>query len=214
MRSIVSRAWCYDDPAGDSMMTDAANRVQPEARAAMRLSYEDYLAFPDDGQRWELIDGKSFVSPAPGAKHQGALFELTHFLGGYLRERSLGRAFIGPFNVILSDMDAVQPDFLFLRNENLGRLKDTEVRGAPDLVVEVLSESTRRLDEKVKLGLYERCGIEEYWIVDPVLETVEVRRRGEAGFGSPELLARETGHTLATPLLPGLEIPLAELFSP
>ena len=195
-------------------MAETATRAQPQTEDRTQVTYEDYLEIPNDGRRWEVVDGEPYVSPAPSTKHQTALFQLTHFVSIYLRDHPVGRAFFAPFDVVLGELDVVQPDFLYIRRERLGLLIDNGIKGTPDLVVEVLSESTRRLDEKVKLGLYERCGVEEYWIVDPVLETVKVRRRGEAGFGSPELLAREAGDTLTTPLLPGLEIPLAELFSP
>lgn len=194
-------------------MAETATRTQPETAEATRLTYEDYLVFPNDGRRWELIDGKRYVSPAPSTKHQAALFQLTHFVSIYLREHPVGRAFFAPFDVVLGESDVVQPDFLYIRKERLGLLIDNGIQGPPDLVVEILSESTRRLDEKVKLDLYERQDVAEYWIVDPALQRVEVRRRGKKGFDALQLLDAEAGDTLTTPLLPGLEIPLAELFS-
>jgi len=194
-------------------MAKTATRAQPRTEDRTQVTYEDYLEIPNDGRRWEVVDGEPYVSPAPGAAHQLVIFQLTHFVSTYLREHPIGRAVQSPFDVLLDDTNIVQPDFLYLRREKLSRFTERGIEGAPDLVVEVLSESSRRLDEKVKLSLYERYGVEEYWVIDPVLETVKVRRRGKEGFGAPSLLDAEAGDTLTTPLLPALEIPLAELFS-
>ena len=106
----------------------------------------------------------------------------------------------------------VEPDLLFVSAERADRVTAKEVRGAPDLVVEILSDSTRRTDAGEKLRLYERSGVREYWIVDPVGDAVRAFRRGAAGFGEPDELTAENRDILTTSLLPGLAIPLARLF--
>lgn len=186
--------------------------VMPTAPSLPKLTYEDALYFPEDGQRHELIDGEHQVTPAPAPKHQWIAARLTRFLDGFVSEQRLGRVLPAPLDVILSEADVVQPDLVFLATSSLERIGEKNVRGAPELVVEILSEATRRRDEITKRHLYERHGVEEYWIVDPVLETVKVYRRREGRFERAAELSVEAGDRLATPLLPGLEIDLAAVF--
>jgi Uma2 family endonuclease len=113
---------------------------------------------------------------------------------------------------VLSPHDVVVPDVLFVSVARAGVVGPAHAAGAPDLVVEVLSPSTHRRDELLKRDAYEKAGVEEYWIVDSEGETVKVLRRDGPGFGRPRLLSARDGDGLATPLLPGLELPLAALF--
>jgi Uma2 family endonuclease len=187
------------------------------AGSATKLTYEDFVLFPDDGRRHELIDGEHFVTPSPNRRHQTAVSNLTAILVPAVRERGLGRAFVAPFDVVFTRHDVVEPDLLFISAARSAVLTDANVQGAPDLVVEVLSSSSRRQDEVLKRDLYERGGVAEYWIVDPEAETVKVFRRaeGEAGtsrFARPLLLTLRDGDALTTALLPGLEIPLSAVF--
>jgi Uma2 family endonuclease len=179
---------------------------------ALKLTYEDYEHFPDDGKRHELIDGNHFVTPAPTRKHQYLVGRLNAWLFTFVDERRLGHVYSAPFDVVLSDADVVQPDLLFVSNERTKLLTEKNLQGAPDLVVEISSESTRRTDETAKRKLYERFGVREYWVVDPVLETVKVYRRTGGGFARASELSAKAADRLETPLLPGLELPLAELF--
>lgn len=175
-----------------------------------KLTYEDYVLFPEDGQRHEIIDGEHYVSPAPTWKHQRVSMRLSVRIGGFVEEHSLGEAFAAPIDVLLSRHDVVQPDLLFISNERMGILKDKNIQGAPDLVVEILSESTRKLDERLKLARYELLGVSEYWIVDPLADRVHVfKAEGESFRKTAELSGEDV---LTTPLLPGMEIPLQYLF--
>jgi Uma2 family endonuclease len=178
-----------------------------------RFTYEDYLLFPEDGCRHELIKGEHFVTPAPSTRHQAACISLGSLLFNFLRRHPLGRVLPAPFEVVLSDRDVVQPDLVFISHERLGILTEHNAQGAPDLAVEVLSRTTRRTDETRKLRLYERSGVREVWLVDPDLQTVKVYRQdGDRLVQAAELRAA-TADVLATPLLPGLEIPLSALMS-
>lgn len=178
--------------------------------ARRKLTYEDYVLFPEDGQRHEIIDGEHYVSPAPTPKHQRVSMRLSVRVGGFVEARRLGEVFAAPTDVLLSRHDVVQPDLLFISNERAAILKDKNVQGGPDLVIEILSESTRKLDQDLKLGRYELLGVHEYWIVDPAAERIHVfRAEGESFRQEAELSA---GDVLTTPLLPGLEIPLRDLF--
>lgn len=177
-----------------------------------KLTYEDYLLFPEDGLRHEILDGEHFVTSAPSLWHQTASANLTYFFVGFLRRNLLGRFFAAPCEVVLSEHDIVQPDLLFISKERLGILTEKNVQGAPDLVIEILSDNTSRRDKTLKRGIYERSGVLEYWIVDPQRQTVRIYRRSGEGFGATLDLSTAAGDTLMTPLLPGLEIPVGEIF--
>jgi Uma2 family endonuclease len=180
----------------------------------VRLTYEDYARIPDDGRRHELIDGEHIVSPSPITKHQRVVGELYFLLKQHVREHGLGEVFVAPFDVVLSEHDVVQPDVLFVADARLGIVDEVNCKGAPDLACEVLSESTRRTDLLRKRALYERSGVAEYWVLDPAIDQVQVfRPTGPDGTyeRAAEANAR-TGDALSTPLLPGLTLPLAELF--
>jgi Uma2 family endonuclease len=177
-----------------------------------KLTYEDYLQFQEDGLRHELIDGEHFVAPAPNRKHQKASWNLAFFIGSYLRENRSGEAYTAPFDVVLSRHDVVQPDLIYVSNERLSILEDRNAQGSPDLVIEILSEGTRKKDETLKLQLYERASAREYWMLDPDRRTARVYRREGDRLVLAQDLAASAGDVLETPLLPGLRIPLAEVF--
>jgi Uma2 family endonuclease len=180
--------------------------------ARLKLTYDDYLLFPEDGRRHELVDGEHRVTPAPDTRHQLLSFRLSGRLFEYLSAHPVGQALAAPCDVKLSETDVVQPDVLFVSRERSGIVRQAAIDGPPDLVVEILSASTRRMDEQLKRNLYAKHGVAEYWIVDPDLETVRVWRRGTPGFELVRELAAERGEAVTTPLLPGLRIDLASLF--
>ena len=178
-----------------------------------KLTYEDLLLFQDDGRRHEIIDGEHFVTPSPHARHQRVSQHLNSLLHRHVEEHQLGRIYYAPVDVVLSDVDVVEPDLLFISQARLA-IVQAAVRGAPDLVIEIASPSSRRQDEVLKRGLYERAGVQEYWLVDPEAETVKVFRRHDGGgYGRPLLLSALEGDRLESPLLPGLEIPLVAVFA-
>ena len=177
-----------------------------------KLTYEDFLLFPEDGCRHELIDGEHFVTPAPTPKHQTASINLSYFLVDFLRRNRLGRVFAAPFDVVLSNVDVVEPDLVFFSKERLGVLNLKNAQGAPDLAIEILSDSTRERDETRKLSLYEHFGVREYWLIDPVPETARLYRRERGRLVLVQEVSAAQGDFLETPLLPGLRIPFAEVF--
>ena len=178
--------------------------------AHRKLTYEDYVLFPEDGQRHEIIDGEHYVSPAPTPKHQRVSMRLSSRLHVFTEEHRLGEVLPAPTDVLLSRHDVLQPDILFISNERARIVTEKNIQGAPDLVVEILSAGTRKLDERIKLARYELLGVSEYWIVDPLADRVHVFQAEEETFRKVAELA--VGDVLTTPLLPGLEIPLRELF--
>ena len=181
------------------------------ASPAFQFTYEDYRTAPPD-KRYELLDGKLLLTPAPNLKHQRLQLRLGMRLAQFIEERRLGELFFAPCDVVLSDTDVVQPDLLFVSNErNHLLLGGDNVRGGPDLVVEILSPATAERDRGCKRTLYAKHGVKEYWLVDPAAETVTILR--------PRAGALEVAHTfgrnetLRSPLLAGLALGLEDIFS-
>ena len=186
------------------------------ARSDVRLTFDDFLLFPEDGKRHELIDGVHYVTAAPTVGHQELLGRLHLAIGNFLvGRRQLGRVFLSPIDVVLSYYDVVEPDLLFVAGDQQDILTEANVQGPPALVVEILSPSTRRRDEGIKRELFEAKGIREYWIVDPKGLRVTVYRRGDEG-QFPRLMDLVAGQALnlETPLLPGFALSLDDLFGP
>ncbi len=177
-----------------------------------KLTYEDYALIPEDGQRHEIIDGEHYVSPAPFVPHQDLLVELTLRLGGFVKAHRLGRFLVAPTDVLLSLHDIVQPDLLFVSNEQAEIVGLKNIQGAPDLVLEILSPSTSHLDKVLKLDAYDRCGVQAYWIFDRDRKGVQPYERTAGGLRPKPFLSASAGDVLTSPLLPGFELPLAELF--
>ena len=180
--------------------------------ARRKLTYDDYVLLPEDGQRHEILDGEHFVTPAPTTWHQKTLSALHLLVGAFVRQHCLGQVLFAPVDVLFSEHDITQPDLVFVSNERAGILTKPNIQGAPDLVVEILSPSTRRRDEEIKGALYEHFGVREYWMIDPDLRSVSVFRHDGSGFGLAVELSAEDGDVLTTPLLPGLEIRVGEIF--
>lgn len=183
--------------------------LQPEK---VKFTYEDYLLFPEDGRRHELIDGEHYMTPAPSTRHQKVSINLSTLLMNFLKKNRVGVVYAAPTDVLLSDIDVVEPDILFVSAERGHIITESCIKGAPDLIAEILSEKTRRADEVIKRKLYERYGVKEYWIVDPELEMMKVYRLTAQGYVRAHELTLEDGDTLTTPLLPGLQIPLSDIF--
>jgi len=178
-----------------------------------KLTYEDYLLIPEDGRRHEIIDGEHYVTAAPFVPHQRLAVRLTLRLGGFVEENRLGQFFFAPTDVLLSPFDVVQPDLLFVSNQRASIVGLKNIQGAPDLVIEILSPSTRKLDERLKLRAYERYGVREYWMFDPARKGVQRWERSGERLVSTPFLSAAAEDVLRTPLLPGFELPLAGFFA-
>jgi Uma2 family endonuclease len=179
----------------------------------VKLTYDDFVLFPDDGKRHELIDGEHYVTPSPNLKHQAVSRNLLALIWTYLRRHPVGKVYGAPLDVVFSHFDVVEPDLLFVSEARRDVLTAKNVQGAPDLVVEVGSPSTRRRDEKLKHQLYERFNVTEYWVVDPDIDVVRIYRLMDGKYERGRELSLDHGDVLTTPLLPGLDLPLAEIFA-
>lgn len=190
--------------------------MAPTARPDRRLTYDDFLLFPDDGLRHEIIDGEHYVTPSPNVRHQDLVGRLHLALGNFLAAHpSMGRLFMAPLDVVFSFYDVVEPDLLFVAHDQLEIMTEKNVQGAPALVVEVLSKSTKARDERIKLQLFDRSGVREYWLVDPDRNHVTAFRRQHGGTLQSMATLNSSDHeVLTTPLLPGFSLSIADLFAP
>ena len=149
-----------------------------------RWTYADYAALPDDGNRYEIIAGVLYTTPAPGAGHQSVSARLVTFLVTHVEFAGLGRVFAAPVDVELAPDTVVQPDIVVILSANLDRITPSRIIGAPDLVVEILSPGTAGYDRREKQDAYARSGVGEYWIVDPGAQTVELLTLEQGGYRS------------------------------
>lgn len=174
------------------------------------LTADDLATFPDDGNRYEVIGGMLVVSPSPTARHQRILTQLVTWLNLHLIQTSAGEVFVAPFDVHLSINDVVQPDLVVVLDEHRAVIEEKGVVGTPDILVEVLSPSTSRSDRVWKAALYARSGVREYWIVDPVEETILVQSLNTDHYVESGVFGRSD--SLRSPLLPELALVLEEVF--
>jgi Uma2 family endonuclease len=174
---------------------------------SQRYTVADYLTWPDE-ERWELIDGVAYdMSPAPTIKHQNIAGRLYSRLEQKLRGKSC-QPFIAPVDVVLSERDVVLPDVTVVCDP--GKITEKYIQGAPDLVVEVLSPFTATKDLREKKALYERAGVSEYLLIDPLEEYAQAfRLRDEGRFGAADIYGPD--EVLPLQSLTDLEIPLWEV---
>jgi Uma2 family endonuclease len=190
--------------------------LRPEGEpqsAQRRWTYEDYLKLPDDGRRYEIIQGILYVDYAPDYDHQFTVAEIHRQLANHVVEHQLGRVLPAPFEVHLSeDTRPVQPDVIFIRTSRLPAAGAKFFRGAPDLVVEVISPGSIRRDRNIKFAAYEQAGVAEYWLVDPKYHFVEVYTLSGNEYA---LLGQFDGDDLLqSKILPKLTITAHTLFVP
>ncbi|MHB8368562.1 MAG: Uma2 family endonuclease [Leptospirales bacterium] len=176
-------------------------------------TYEEFMSLPEGGPlRYEIIDGELCMTPSPNTRHQEISLILSLAIGNWVGKSSSGKLFIAPYDVFFSKdpLQVVEPDLVFVSKEHLSIIGEKNIQGVPDLLVEILSPSTEASDRRVKHSLYERFGVPEYWIVDPATNTIQVFRLADGHYPAPQ----ELGNTdvLSTPFLPGLSIPLSEVF--
>jgi Uma2 family endonuclease len=183
-------------------------RLAHEIRETHRRWYE----LPGTG-RHELRDVEHFAPRRSSLRHRVIAMNLALHVGRFLRDHPLGTVFVAPVDVELSEVEVTSPDLALVMASRRGVVTGESVCGVPDLVVEIVSEGSRRSTEVHRKLLYARFGVREYWVVEPEMETVRALRLGDGGSLDGPVLSREAGDRLTTPLLPGLEIPLAELFS-
>ncbi|OLN33165.1 Uma2 family endonuclease [Desulfosporosinus metallidurans] len=188
----------------------------PLSKEAKKYTYADYLEFPDD-ERWEIIDGVPHMQSAPTWQHQTILLELATQLRNYLSDKEC-RAFISPFDLRLPKIDeddehatiVIQPDILVICDKS--KLKGTGYCGTPELVIEILSPPTERIDRLTKFWAYEKAGVKEYWIVAPDTKIVSIfTLQDNNRYGRPELYT--DADSVEVSIFPDLAIDLSTVFN-
>lgn len=176
----------------------------------IKFTYADYVLYPSNGKKLQLVGGEFFMTPAPRIYHQDVSGNIFVVLHEFVLARKLGKVYEAPTDVFLSDKDVVQPDILFISKQRKHIITRNYIKGAPDLVVEILSETTKKLDLHVKRTLYAKYGVKEYWIVDPDKKKAEVLHLGKRGYEKGEIYKR--GETLTSSVLTGLRISVSDIF--
>lgn len=173
-----------------------------------RLDYSDYALLPQDGRRWELLDGDILVTPAPAPRHQRVSKRLQRQLEAYFEAQGLGEVFDAPIDIILTPHDVLQPDLVVVTDAAL--VSERGIEGPPALVVEVLSPSSQAQDRGAKSRRYAALGVAHYWIVDPDGRTLECFRLSGSAL---EPVAEGRGDAeVADPAWPDLTVSLAPLW--
>ncbi len=179
-------------------------------RISAKFSYEDLQHIPPDRNRYEIVDGELFVTPAPIPLHQRIVMNLGAYLWNHVRAHHLGEVFVAPLDVVFTSETVLEPDIIFVSRARLHIIGEKNLAGPPDLVVEVLSKSSSRLDREIKPKQYARYGVPVFWRIDPDGNTVEIFRLQGEEYDLAERL--EFGGALTSPLFPGLSLPVSSLW--
>jgi Uma2 family endonuclease len=180
------------------------------ATATARLTYRDLQQIPQDHNRYELIEGELFVAPAPNIEHQRKAFRLSRMLADHAERHDLGEVFIAPCDVVLDDSTVLEPDIVFVSKARHSIVTAACIEGAPDLMVEVLSDSSRTIDRFVKRDRYAEFGVPEYWLLDPFEPRIEILRLEDRKYRLMDSFG--PAHTLqASPAFRELRISMATL---
>lgn len=198
------------DDATMSRMT-GHQHIDEACESSRKLTYADFVRLPDDGRRHEFIDGVHYVTASPNFRHEIVRQRLNFALLAHFKATRAG--LVLSIDCVLSFFDIVWPDLVVVLTEKFDILTKLNIKGAPSIVIEVRSPSTSTRDRTLKRDLYERKGVGEYWIVDGSRNTIEVHRLENGTFTRPERLREKNADVLTSELLPGFELPLAELFS-
>ena len=184
--------------------------MAPMPTAQARVGYTDLLDMPDDGRRYEIHGGELVVVPSPLPRHQMAVQAVFLLLHEHGRETG-GLAMIAPLDVVLDEVDVVQPDVVFFRAERRHLVRpDAVTRHPPDIAVEVLSPSTAAVDRGRKMRMFATYGVPEYWIVDPIRRRIEVHALDDGAYRQAR--AASGDDVVRSVLLPDLEFTAARVF--
>lgn len=185
-------------------------RVEKPPAGKIVLTYAQYCALPDDGRRYELLEGELYMTPAPSTQHQRIVMRLSAILFTYVQQRQLGDILPSPIDVLLSPLTVVQPDLVFVAQNRRDMITERAIEGAPDLVIEILSPTTAEHDRTRKAQIYARYGVAHYWIIAPQERQLEVY---ELATDVYHLVSTHTGDAHFQPsLFPGLTIPLGDFW--
>jgi len=175
-------------------------------------TFADWETLPDDGNRYEIIDGVLYMTTAPSNFHQWIIQGLQEYIGIPVRRQGLGFAFAAPIGVLMPECQPVQPDFVVVLKAHADIIHDRRIRGVPDLIIEVLSPNNAVFDEETKYAAYALAGLPEYAIIDPRTRTINHYRLEASGrYAAPRVFSEDEMATFDC--LPSLAVPVAELFA-
>ena len=173
-------------------------------------TYEDYIKLPE-GAPYQLIGGELVMTPSPTPYHQKVSKRLEFMIYEYVeRKNQLGEVYAAPLDVCLEEEETYQPDIIFISKERLQIIKENMVEGAPDLVIEILSPSSAYYDLRHKKTIYARHGVREYWIVDPLEQSIEIYENRDGEFMLIGSVARQG--VVRSAIISGLEFELGTIF--
>jgi len=176
-----------------------------------RYTYQDYLNLPDDGKRYEVINGELVMVAAPNTIHQNIIIKIIYELENFLRQSKIGKIFCAPTDIKFSETEVVQPDIFFISKERFYIITENNINDAPDLIIEILSPSTAYYDLLEKKELYEQFGVKEYWIVDPNKHRVDVFLIEDNQYKLNQRVIMEG--SVKSSVIKGFEISVEDIFS-
>jgi Uma2 family endonuclease len=176
-----------------------------------RWTYADWEKLPDDGNRYEIIDGVLYMTTTPSYFHHWITKQLYRFLGTPAEDQGIAEAGWAPIGVLMPGCEPVIPDFFLIRRERIAIIEDGRVRGVPDLIVEIISPGSRSFDEGLKLEAYANAGVPEYAVIDPKTRALRYYKLVEPGrYSDPQQFG--LGESLTFEAAPGILVPIAALF--
>lgn len=177
---------------------------------SIKYTYQDYLLLPEDNNRHEIIDGEHYMTPSPTTRHQRISKRLLMQLESFVQQHQMGEVFYAPTDVVLSDINVVVPDLVYVSRERSSIITESSIQGSPELIIEILSPSTSERDRQLKRKTYAKHGVQEYWIVDPEICTIQILHLKEGNYYTLNTFSRE--QNLTSSLFPGLSLPLSGIF--
>jgi Uma2 family endonuclease len=190
--------------------TDVNTSVRGPAQG--NWTYADWERLPDDGNRYEIIEGAIYVTTAPSSFHQYIIKQLYRRFGLLAEDADLAIVFLAPIGVLMPGCEPVQPDFVLILKENMVIIHDRRIRGVPDLIVEVISPGSAVYDEGVKLEAYARAGVPEYAVIDPATRKLRLYAlEGPGKFADPREFGE--GDRLSFACLPDISLNVSDLFA-
>jgi Uma2 family endonuclease len=196
-------------PAAIAILSSVSEKAMTPPDATSLWTYSEYARLPDDGDRYEVIDGEVCVTPAPGPRHQDVAAKLFRALDDYVEAHDLGRMY-WDVDLLFVTGQFLRPDMVFVPKAVLGAVTDRGVEAAPGLVVEVVSPHSGGIDRIKKPPRYRDFGVPEYWVVDPIQRRIEIY--GLAGQGAEPKICTEIATWQPDERVPALELPVATVF--
>ena len=173
-------------------------------------TYADYAALPDDGNRYEIINGVLYMAPSPIENHQGASTKFVTYLTLHVEFAGLGRVYHAPFDVELAPNVFTQPDVMVILSDRADIITTKRIQGAPNLIIEIISPGTSGYDRREKQDAYANAGVTEYWIADPSAQTVELLQLGGQAYRSLGVFRGQA--TLPSQVIPDLPVKVEQFF--